>query len=135
MFLSCKFGCVVIILDFVLKESLPLASKLVILNYAVKFDAEYKNDITFNGIEYKFVNSGKRGHHELAAMILKGRLSFPTVVFLDEELKVIQPIPGYQDPKSMELIITYFARDYYRSTPWKKYTTMYNSNLIHDAGF
>ena len=103
--------------------------------YAVKFDAEYKNDITFNGIEYKFVNSGKRGHHELAAMILKGRLSFPTVVFLDEELKVIQPIPGYQDPKSMELIITYFARDYYRSTPWKKYTTMYNSNLIHDAGF
>jgi len=35
----------------------------------------------------------------------------------------------------MELIVTYFARDYYKDTPWKKYTTMYNSNMIQDAGF
>ena len=103
--------------------------------YAVKFDAEYKDDITFNGVNYSYVKSGRKGHHELAALILKGRLSFPTVVFLDEGMKVIQPIPGYQDPKSMELIVTYFARDYYKDTPWKKYTNMYNSNLIHDAGF
>ena len=68
-------------------------------------------------------------------MILKGRLSFPTVVFLDEEMKVIQPIPGYQDPKSMELIVTYFAGDYYKDTPWQKYTSLYNNNQIQDAGF
>ncbi len=103
--------------------------------YAIKFDAEYKEDITFQGVEYKYVKSGRRGHHELAAMILKGRLSFPTVVFLDEEMKVIQPIPGYQDPKSMELIVTYFAGDYYKDTPWEKYTSLYNNNQIQDAGF
>lgn len=103
--------------------------------YAIKFDAEYKKPIIFKGKEYKFVKSSRRGHHELAEQILKGRLSFPTVVFLDEDMKVIQPIPGYQDPKSMELIVTYFARDYYKSTPWRKYTSMYNNNMIHDAGF
>jgi len=103
--------------------------------YAIKFDAEYKKDITFNGVDYSYVKSGRRGHHELAAMILKGRLSFPTVVFLDEEMKVIQPIPGYQDPKSMELIVTYFAGDYYKDTPWRKYTSLYNNNQIQDAGF
>lgn len=103
--------------------------------YAVKFDAEFKDDIIFNGLKYSYVKSGGKGHHELAELILKGRLSFPTVVFLDEGLKVIQPIPGYQDSRSMELIVTYFARDYYKDTPWKKYTTMYNSNMIQDAGF
>ena len=103
--------------------------------YAVKFDAEYRDDIIFNGLKYSYVKSGRKGHHELAELILKGRLSFPTVVFLDEGLKVIQPIPGYQDSRSMELIITYFARDYHKDTPWKKYTTMYNSNMIQDAGF
>lgn len=103
--------------------------------YAVKFDAEFKDDIIFNGLKYSYVKSGRKGHHELAELILKGRLSFPTVVFLDEGLKVIQPIPGYQDSRSMELIVTYFARDYYKDTPWKKYTTMYNSNMIQDAGF
>ena len=103
--------------------------------YAVKFDAEFKDDIIFNGLKYSYVKSGRKGHHELAELILKGRLSFPTVVFLDEGLKVIQPIPGYQDSRSMELIVTYFARDYYKDTPWKKYTTMYNSNMIQDAEF
>ena len=93
------------------------------------------DDIIFNGLKYSYVKSGRKGHHELAELILKGRLSFPTVVFLDEGLKVIQPIPGYQDSRSMELIITYFARDYHKDTPWKKYTTMYNSNMIQDAGF
>ena len=93
--------------------------------YPIKFDAEMKSDIQFNNKVYKYVKSGTSGHHELASEITFGRLSFPTIVFLDEKQNVIQPIPSYQDPNSLNKIMKYFAEDYYKTTPWKKYDEMY----------
>lgn len=93
--------------------------------YAVKFDAEYKEDIVFKEKTYQFVNSGRRGYHQLAAEITNGRLSFPTLVFLDEELNVIQPIPGYKDPMVFEQIVTYFANDMHKRKPWSAYQRDY----------
>ncbi len=92
--------------------------------YAVKFDAETKTDINFKNKPYKFVRQGSSGYHELAAEITFGKLSYPTLVFLDEKLNVIQPIPGYKDPGSLDKIMKYFAEDYYKTTPWKKYEMM-----------
>ena len=34
--------------------------------YAVKFNGEHKENITFQGKEYKFVNAGRRGINTLA---------------------------------------------------------------------
>lgn len=97
--------------------------------YAVKFDAEYKADINFNDQVYKFVKTGRKGYNELAAEITRGKLSYPTIVFLDEDQKVIQPIPGFQSPEMFEMIMTYFAEDHFKSTPWKRYTTTYKSHV------
>ena len=102
--------------------------------YAIKFNAEQKEDILFNEKSYKFVKQGRRGYHELAAALLRGKLSYPTVVFLDEDLKVIQPIKGFQNPQNFELIMTYFAEDFYKNTPWKSYTKNYQSNLAVPVG-
>ncbi|HZV69511.1 MAG TPA: DUF255 domain-containing protein [Saprospiraceae bacterium] len=93
--------------------------------YAVKFDAEIKTDINFKDKVYKFVRAGANGYHELAQEILFGRFTYPTLVFLDEQLNVIQPIPSYQDPASLDKIMKYFAENYYKTTPWKKYEEMY----------
>ena len=93
--------------------------------YAVKFDAETKSDINFNNKDFKYVRSDTSGYHQLASEITFGRLSYPTIVFLDENLNVIQPLPGYQDPNSMNKIMKFFAEDYYKSMPWKKYDEMY----------
>jgi thioredoxin-related protein len=104
----------------------PDISKYINNNYyPVKFDAETKTDINFNNRVFKYVRSGTSGYHELAAEITFGKLSYPTVVFLDEKLNVIQPIPGYKDPASLDKIMKYFAEDYYKTTPWKKYEEMY----------
>jgi len=94
--------------------------------YPVKFDAERKDDITFQGKTYKFVKSGRRGYHELAAKILRGRLSFPSIAFLDEEKNVIQSVSGYKTARQFELIITYFAKDHYKKTPWSTYQASYD---------
>ena len=105
--------------------------------YAIKFDAEYKDRIEFKEAVYEFVNTGKRGYHELAASITKGELRYPTIVILDELLNVIQPIQSYQDPTTLELILTFYAGDHHKTTPWKKYTRSYNSKLrknVHTVG-
>ena len=94
--------------------------------YAVKFDAESKKDIVMNGKVYKYVKSGKRGYHQLALEIMKGKLSYPTIVFLDENLDVLQPIPGYRGPKEFKMMMAYFAGDYFKSVPWKQYSMNYN---------
>ncbi len=93
--------------------------------YAVKFNAEMKEDIVFKGKTFKFVKNGMRGYHELAAEITRGRLSYPTVVFLNENLDVIQPVPGFKDPLEFEQIITYFGRNEHMKTPWDVYRKKY----------
>lgn len=96
--------------------------------YAVKFDAEYKREITHNDKVYKFVRGGKNGYHELAAEMLQGRLSFPTLVFLDENHAVLQPIPGFMDSGTLNQIMRFFGEDHFKDTPWPKYTRMYEFN-------
>ncbi len=93
--------------------------------YPVKFNAEFKGDIVFKGKTYKFVKNGMRGYHELAAEITRGQLSYPTVVFLDENLDQLQAIPGYRDASEFEKIITYFGRNEHKRTPWETYQRNY----------
>ena len=95
--------------------------------YAVKFDAEQKEDIIYNNKIYSYVAGfGKRGYHELAEEIMNGRMSYPTVVFIDENLNVIQPIPGFQSASTFSMIMDYFAGNFYTSVPWAKFEKNYH---------
>ncbi len=97
--------------------------------YAVKFDAEMTEAVTIRGAEYNFVKSGVRGYHELAAYIMQGRMSYPTVAFLDEDLNMIQAIPGFQDVPTFEMMITYFGSNQHKTTPWNKYMAQYQKDI------
>lgn len=93
--------------------------------YAVKFNAESKDTISFLGKDFKYVAQGRKGYNELAAVLANGRLSYPTIVYLDEELQVIQPVPGFMDPKSFEQVITYLAGNHYQEQPFDQYKKNY----------
>jgi thioredoxin-related protein len=95
--------------------------------YPVRFDAEFKNPIVFNGTTYNYVKTLKGGYHELAYYILQGNLSYPTLVFLDEKLNIIQSIPGFQGTQDFEMILHYFAGDFHKTTPWRKYVKNFQS--------
>lgn len=82
--------------------------------YAVKFDAEGKEDVTFQG--RKFVNDGSLGKtHQLAYALLQGKLGYPTVVFLTAKSELITPVSGYKTPAQIEPMLNYFA-----GTSWQK---------------
>lgn len=89
--------------------------------YAVKFDAEQKEAITFDGHEFKYINSGRRGVHELAYSLLDGRLGYPSVVYLDEDKSRITVSPGYKDPKGMMTELKFVGGEHYKTTSFEKF--------------
>jgi len=97
-------------------------------NYiAIKFNAEQKGEIIYKDNEYKFVNSGRRGYHALAAQLTGGKLSYPTVIFLDENKDLIQALPGFLDVEKFAPVIRYFSEDMHHSTPWAVYLRRYKA--------
>ncbi|MEQ9591036.1 MAG: DUF255 domain-containing protein [Cyclobacteriaceae bacterium] len=98
--------------------------------YPVKFDAEQTEDVVFNGTTFKFVPSGRNGYHQLAAALLNNQLSYPTVVFLDEEFRMIQPLAGYQKAPEFHKIIQFIGGDHYKKTKWDEWQLVYKSPYV-----
>ncbi|MBM1106411.1 DUF255 domain-containing protein [Aurantibacter crassamenti] len=90
--------------------------------YMVKLDGEGKEEIEYKGKTFKFVPSGRNGYHEFAAALMQGKMSYPTTVFLDEEMNMLSPVPGYQKPKPFLEIAKYFGENIYKNKDWKEYT-------------
>ncbi len=89
--------------------------------YPVKLNAESRKELEYKDQAYNYVQKGQRGYHELAAELLRGRLSYPTVVVFNEKQEVIQAIVGFKSPEQFERIAIYFAEDYYKKVPWSTY--------------
>ncbi|MBT8189664.1 MAG: thioredoxin fold domain-containing protein, partial [Bacteroidia bacterium] len=73
--------------------------------YVVKFNAEQKEPIMFNGKEYVWRSGGRRGVNTLAVEMLNGRLGYPSLVFLDSNLEKIKVVPGYKTPDQLMDVI------------------------------
>ncbi|MBO0950434.1 thioredoxin family protein [Fibrella forsythiae] len=82
--------------------------------YAVKLDAEQAADITVGGQTFRKQGSA----HELAINLLQGKMSYPSTVFLDEKMAMIQPIAGYLEPRMFHQIVTYFGGNYQAKEPF-----------------
>ncbi|MBN2274155.1 MAG: DUF255 domain-containing protein [Bacteroidales bacterium] len=104
-----------------------IAARLNEKYYPVKFNAEQKEDVTVNGKTYKFIAAGSRGYHELAAALLNGNLGYPSVVFLDENANMIQPLQGFIRARQFDQIINFIGGDHYKTQKWEEFLTTYIS--------
>jgi thioredoxin-related protein len=89
--------------------------------HPVKLNGEHKEVIKVDGTTYSFVNSGRNGYHELAAILLNKELSYPTVVFLNDHLQVITRVQGYQKPKDFLKIVEYIGSNAYQTVPFNEF--------------
>jgi thioredoxin-related protein len=98
--------------------------------YPVKFDAEGTEAVDFFG--KNFINDGKNGRaHQLAVTLLRGQLSYPTVVFLtrkDDKLQV-SPVPGFRQPKDMEMLLSYFSEKAYETQSWEDFQKTFKGKI------
>jgi thioredoxin-related protein len=81
--------------------------------YAVKLNAEQAGQIKVGEKTYTYP--------DLASQLMQGRMSYPTIVYLDEKFNMIQPIPGYQDAKAFHQVITFLGDDHFKKTDFEKY--------------
>jgi len=100
--------------------------------YAVKFNAEGNDAVTFKGKEYSNPNydparANKRNSgHQFAGYF--GVRSYPTMVFLSEDGEFIAPIIGYKTPQQLELYLKMFKEDEH-----KILTTQESFNVYYEA--
>ena len=97
--------------------------------YAVKLNAEGRDDITFNGTTYKFVPQGSRGYHELAAGLLSGKMSFPSIAYLNEKLQLLGAVPGFMPPATMEPLLNYIAEDKFTTESLEDFQKTFQSKI------
>lgn len=64
--------------------------------YAVKFNAENEDPVSFRGQEFKVVEGGRRGIHTLAYALLEGQLSYPSYVYLNSNFQRVNVSKGFK---------------------------------------
>lgn len=88
--------------------------------YAVKLNAEMKDTIVFDG--HSFMNSqpeSSKGTHMLAYSLLDGKMSYPSYVILDENMKRAHVIAGYKNSLDFLATLVFFGSNEYLS--YKEY--------------
>ncbi len=96
--------------------------------YPVKFNAEGTEEITYEGFTYTNPNyqperKGRNAVHFFAdALRLQG---YPSLVFFEEDGKLIQAVPGYKTPQELEIYLKMIANDDYKALTtmeaWENY--------------
>ncbi len=96
--------------------------------YAVKFNAEGTEEITYQDFTYTNPNyqegrKGRNATHFLAdAFRLRG---YPSLVFFEEDSNLIQAVPGYKTPQQLEIYLKMIANDDYKELTtmeaWQEY--------------
>lgn len=108
----------------------PVIAKFINENfYAVKLNAEGKNEINFNGTTYKFIAQGSRGYHELAAGLLNGKMSYPSIAYLNEDLQLLGAVPGYKSPATIEPLLNYISENKFNTQSLEEYQKNFESKL------
>jgi thioredoxin-related protein len=98
--------------------------------YCVKLDAERKDTVIIDGVTFVNPNpNGRRTTHQLAVELLKGKMSYPSYVFLNEKSQWLTVIPGYHQAKEFELYLHYFGDDAYQKTPWEDFQTSFTGDI------
>jgi len=78
--------------------------------YAIKFNAESRDSILFQGKTYRNRNpNATRSTHDLATVLMGEKLSYPTTIYLNNESQPTLVVPGYLDVNQTLPFLIYHA--------------------------
>jgi len=96
--------------------------------YPVKMDAEGKEDVVIDDRTFKFVENGRRGYNEIAAVVTKGRLSYPTISYVDHQGQVLEASPGYKTAEQFQVHLAYYSAEAYKTKTFEDFSATYTSD-------
>jgi thioredoxin-related protein len=90
--------------------------------YAVKFDAEQKETILYDGYTFNFnTEATRRGVHDLAIALLDSRMSYPSIVYLDENRDRISISPGFKPADKFIHELNFIQEGHYKLKTYQEY--------------
>lgn len=94
--------------------------------YAVKFNAERKDTVKYRGKIYvNHSRSGMSQTHNLTKKFLNGKISYPSLVFLNEKMDIIETISGYMEPDELEVYLNYLGSNAYKTQSIDNYRSTF----------
>ncbi len=93
--------------------------------YLVIFDANSKELVNWQGIEYANDGFNKIPFHQLAFFLTANQFSLPATAILNEDFKTIDVLPRYYTPKMLKPILHYFGENKHLTTLWNDYIKDY----------
>ncbi len=100
--------------------------------YAVKFDAESPDAITFQGQtfdnpDYDPARKGRNGVHKFSRFMRVG--AYPTIVYLDEEMNMLTGDSGYKTASQLELLLRFFGEDKHKTVTTQEQFNAYSTGF------
>lgn len=102
--------------------------------YAVKFDAEGKDTIDFKGTKYYPTSKDPKTPHQLALKFLGNNLSYPSTIFIGNNLEFTLLTQGYLDEKKIEPLLIYFVENVFRTTQYEDFSDKFTKTFADTAG-
>ena len=93
--------------------------------YAVKLNAETKQPVLWDNTTYKYDEGNKV--NDFALFATQGQLAFPNTVIFPQTEKIPAAIPGFMEPKEMEIILKYFGEGYYKTQNFNQYSANFKA--------
>ena len=88
--------------------------------YAVKLNAETRDTVVWNNKNFTFNLNDKINNFALYAT--QGQLAFPNTIIFPEVQNQPASIPGFMEPKEIEVILKYFGDGNYKSQNFSEFS-------------
>jgi thioredoxin-related protein len=89
--------------------------------YPVKFNAEGKDTIEYNGKIYKPLSPEPKTPHELTLKFLGEKLSYPSTIFITNNFEYNLLTQGFLDDKKIEPILVFMVENGWRSAVFDEF--------------
>lgn len=103
--------------------------------YPVKFNAEGKDTIEYNGEKYAPTSTLPKTPHGLALKFLGNKLSYPSTIFISNNFEFNLLTQGYLDEKKMEPLLIFVVENVYKNCSYDDFNERFNKAFVDTTTF
>ncbi len=103
--------------------------------YPIKFNAEGKDTIEYNGEKYTPTSTQPRTPHTLALKFLGNKLSYPSTVFVSNNFEFNMLSQGYLDEKKMEPLLIFIVENVFKNSSYEDFEERFNKTFVDTTAF
>jgi thioredoxin-related protein len=98
--------------------------------YPVKFNAETKDTIEYNGKIYKPLSPEPKVAHELTLKFLGEKLSYPSTLFVTNNFEYNLLSQGYLDDKALEPLLIFMTENAWQTTVFDEFSKHFKHTFL-----